>query len=590
MPVDSPIDSKPLKEIKQMLESEKNSSNSTSVDDTSHTFVPTPNVRNGIRRKKGDSPFVYNLNLKVKKEKKQSNCTNPDPCSRIVGSRNTAAIYMDGIATAALFDTGAEIQLVSKKFCEENDLEIQPIEKLTECSTMNGELFGYEGFVEVNVQIPGRDFSENYLFLATSEISHQSDQLKAESKMETKDNYTKPVVIQAGTSREIHGLTKIKHGGYTVCISEPAMGHNLPKGLKLIPGYSPLSPGSCRVSTVVENGTDSDVTIPARTIICQLGLANRIPKLIYPGDDYDNDHDPEEIDDTDEGLTYKQFEQYKTVSDQLKAESKMETKDNYTKVEIEDLGPDMEEDIKTQDQSSKDASANSNNSSEEDGSWILDLIDLSGLKNWPEHLQKEAKEMLKRNAKVFSKTDTDMGRTNLVKHYIKLTDPVPFKEVYRRIPPQMYNEVKAHIQEMLNLGAIRPSNSPWASAIVLVRKKDGRLRFCIDLRRLNNRTIKDAYSLPKIESLLDSLIGAQIFSTLDLKAGYWQVEMVEECKAYTAFTCGPLGFYERDTMPFGATNAPATFQRLMHDCLGDLNMNWCIVYLDDIIIFSDTKE
>ena len=164
------------------------------------------------------------------------------------------------------------------------------------------------------------------------------------------------------------------------------------------------------------------------------------------------------------------------------------------------------------------------------------------------------------------------------------------KEAYRRIPPQMYDEVKAHIQEMLDLGAIRPSNSPWASAIVLVRKKDGRLRFCIDLRRLNNRTVKDAYSLPRIESILDSLGGAQIFTTLDLKAGYWQVEMAEECKAYTAFTCGPLGFYECDTMPFGATNAHATFQRLMHDCLGDLNMNWCIVYLDDIIVFSDTKE
>ena len=198
--------------------------------------------------------------------------------------------------------------------------------------------------------------------------------------------------------------------------------------------------------------------------------------------------------------------------------------------------------------------------------------------------------MLKRNAKVFSKDDMDMGRTNLVKHHIKLTDPVPFKEVYRRIPPQMYDEVKAHIQEMLDLGAIRPSNSPWASAIVLVRKKDGRLRFCIDLRKLNNRTVKDAYSLPRIESILYSLGGDQIFSTLDLKAGYWQVEMAEECKAYTAFTCGPLGFYECDTMPFGATNAPATFQRLMHDCLGELNMNWCIVYLDDIIIFSDTEE
>ena len=108
--------------------------------------------------------------------------------------------------------------------------------------------------------------------------------------------------------------------------------------------------------------------------------------------------------------------------------------------------------------------------------------------------------MLKRKANTFPKNDLDMGRTNLVKHHIKLTDPIPFKEAYRRIPPQIYDEVKAHIQEMLDLGAIRPSNSPWPSAIVLVRKKDDGLRICIDLRRLNNRTVKDAYSLPKIES------------------------------------------------------------------------------------------
>ena len=193
----------------------------------------------------------------------------------------------------------------------------------------------------------------------------------------------------------------------------------------------------------------------------------------------------------------------------------------------------------------------------------MNLIDLSGLEDWPEHLQIEAKEIYaERNAKTFSRNDLDMGGTNLVKHHIKLTDPLPFKEAYRRIPPQMYDKVKAHIQEMLDLGAIRPSNSPWASAIVLVRKKDGRLRFCIDLRRLNNRTV---YSLPKIESIIDSLLGAKIFSTLDLKAGYWQVEMAEECKAYTAITCGPLGFYECDSMSFCATNAPVTFQRLMDD-------------------------
>ena len=107
--------------------------------------------------------------------KKQSNFTNPDPWARIVGSRNTAAIYLDGIATIALYDTGAELQLVSKQFCKDNGLTIQPIEKLTECSTMNGSIFGHDGYVEVNVQIPGRDFSEDHLFLVTSEISHQKE-------------------------------------------------------------------------------------------------------------------------------------------------------------------------------------------------------------------------------------------------------------------------------------------------------------------------------------------------------------------------------------------------------------------------------
>ena len=207
-------------------------------------------------------------------------------------------------------------------------------------------------------------------------------------------------------------------------------------------------------------------------------------------------------------MAYQELEHHKSIPN--------DSAQNFNKVGIEGLGEDLAEDFVDLDQrnsipqdSEKEDSPepNSDNSEEEDdGSWILKLIDLSRLEDWPQHLQIEAKEMLKRNAKTFSKTDLDMGRTNLVKHHIKLTDPTPFKEAYRRISPQMYDEVKAHIQEMLDLGAIRPSNSPWAPAIVLVRKKDGRLRFCIDLRRSNNRTVKDAYSLPKIESILDSLL------------------------------------------------------------------------------------
>ena len=126
--------------------------------------------------------------------------------------------------------------------------------------------------------------------------------------------------------------------------------------------------------------------------------------------------------------------------------------------------------------------------------------------------------------------------------------------------------------------------------MVLVRKKDGDLRLCIYLCKLNNCTVKDGYALPRIEDTLDCLHGAVWFSTLDLKSGYWQVELEEEAKPLTTFTMGPLGFWECERMPCGLINAPATFQRLMEYCLGELHLTWCIIYLDDITVFSQTPE
>ena len=161
---------------------------------------------------------------------------------------------------------------------------------------------------------------------------------------------------------------------------------------------------------------------------------------------------------------------------------------------------------------------------------------------------------------VFAEDDMDLGKTSLVKHHINMTDYRPFKERHRHIPPHQYEEVRKHLQEMLDTGAIHKSQSPWASAVVLVRKKDGSLRFCIDLRKLSTRTVRDAYGLPHIDKTLDCLKGALLFSSIHLKAGYWQVEMDEDSKVLTAFTVGPLGFYECEQMPFGHTNAPATFQ------------------------------
>ena len=143
---------------------------------------------------------------------------------------------------------------------------------------------------------------------------------------------------------------------------------------------------------------------------------------------------------------------------------------------------------------------------------------------------------------------------------------------------------------MLDGGAIQPSQSPWCNAIVLVRKKDGTLRFCIDFKCLNAHTKKDSYPILKCPETMESLVGARYFSTMDLKSGFWQVKVSEDSRQYTAFTVGSMGVYEFLHMPYGLCNAPVTFQCLMQNCLGELNLCFAMVYLDDVIVYSETPE
>ena len=159
----------------------------------------------------------------------------------------------------------------------------------------------------------------------------------------------------------------------------------------------------------------------------------------------------------------------------------------------------------------------------------------------------------------------------------------------RRVPPQHHEEVRKLLDDMLERGVIEPSTSPWASPIVLVRKKDGMTRFCVDYRKLNDVTRKDAYPLPQIDTTLDTLSGSQWFSTLDLLSGYWQVEVDPNDQPKTAF-CTIEGLYEFRVMPFGLCNAPATFQRLMDLVLAGLQWSDCLVYLDDIVVVGRTFE
>ena len=223
---------------------------------------------------------------------------------------------------------------------------------------------------------------------------------------------------------------------------------------------------------------------------------------------------------------------------------------------------------------------------------LLEKLDLSGLEAWPQEQAEQAHSLVKEYHDIFSLEKHDMGHTNATKHKIVLKDPdtLPFKERFHRIPPPQLDEVREHLKLMLDAGVIRPSNSPWCNAVVLVRKKDRLLHFCIDFRKLNSLTVKDSHPLPHICETLESLTGAAHFSTFDMNSGFWQVPMDEESKQYTAFTLGSMGLYECESMPFGLCNALPTFQRLMQNCLGELNLTYCLIYLDDVIVFSDMPD
>lgn len=204
---------------------------------------------------------------------------------------------------------------------------------------------------------------------------------------------------------------------------------------------------------------------------------------------------------------------------------------------------------------------------------------------WKERVTRKFNSM----HEVFACHDLDFGHTTKTKHHIRLHDETPFKHKARPIHPKDIQAIRKHLQELLDAGVIRESESPFSSPIVVVRKKNGEVRLCIDYRKLNLQTIKDAYALPNLEETFSALTGSRWFSVLDLKSGYYQIELEEIDKPKTAFVC-PMGFWEFNRMPQGVTNAPSTFQRLMEHCMGDINLKEVLVFIDDLIVFSATLE
>uniref|UniRef100_A0A674CT74 Gypsy retrotransposon integrase-like protein 1 n=1 Tax=Salmo trutta TaxID=8032 RepID=A0A674CT74_SALTR len=207
----------------------------------------------------------------------------------------------------------------------------------------------------------------------------------------------------------------------------------------------------------------------------------------------------------------------------------------------------------------------------------------------PEGWKKRLCEKMMERKEVFSTHEFDVGCSKSTHHTIRVTEDKPFRERSRRLAPADVEDVRKHLNNLKSSGIISESRSPYASPIVVVRKKNGTIRMCVDYRTLNKRTVPDQYTVPRVEDALTCLSGSKWFSVLDLRSGYYQIPMGDTDKEKTAFIC-PVGFYQFERMPQGVSGAPATFQRVMEKTVGDMNLLEVLVYLDDLIVFGRTLE
>lgn len=492
---------------------------------------------------------------------------------QLIGGKCTAAVQIGGTECNCLLDTGSQVTTIAQSFYNNHlsDQPIQPIDKLLAVEGANGQLVPYSGYIEVCIKFP-KDFAQsepeihtlalvvpdvtsnndvplligtNTLDVIYEQCSNQSTEWTSSSRYGYEQIWKVLSKRQKQASSGRLGLVKLK--GRTNEI--------LPAGQKI------LLEGYLVQSASVGNETWALLEQPSESILpggvfvdhCLITLPKHSPFKVPVCLRNETDHDvllPSNCVLAELCIPHQLVQTPSMRKEEL-------TLAGCSSQQEKTLNPKLQFDF--------------------------------GMSPLSPEWKGRITQKLNSFNDVFSHHDLDFGHATKIKHHIKLRDETPFKQRARPIHPRDLEAVKQHLQTLLGAGIIRESESSFASPIVVVRKKNGDVRLCVDYRRLNMQTIRDAYALPNLEESFSALAGSQWFSVMDLKSGYYQVEMEEEDKPKTAFVC-PLGFWEFNRMPQGVTNAPSTFQRLMERCMGDIHLKEVLVFLDDLIVYSDSLE